>query len=254
MRTAAAPPAPPGLAVAVLADEEAAQEITGALVFVARRVMAEAEPEALLRQLWRQLPDVIVVGEGRRADGIAAICGRLRQLLPTPILVAAGEAAEAERISWLDSGADDVLALRQSAPAELGARCVALWRRVQRQRWRNPAALRLEAQGLQLDLAARRLYLGGGPAVDVSAEQLCLLALLFSRDGAVVAGEALALHLSGSASAAARRRVEALIGSLNQRCASLPSPPPVERIRGLGYRLALVRPASAGQGGAATRR
>ena len=58
-----------------------------------------------------------------------------------PILIVEEGASENERITWLDSGADDILTFTTSAPAELSARCHALLRRTQRQLRRGTTRL-----------------------------------------------------------------------------------------------------------------
>lgn len=236
-----APNSPRRLEVLALAREPAEHILGAALSIIARRVRVAADVGMLMIHAWDQIPDVFIVdGAAAEAGDAASLCRQVRRFFQTPIMVVVEAASEAERISWLDSGADDLLALPTAAPAELAARCKALLRRMQRQQRRDPAALRLHALGMQLDIAARRLFLRHAPPLDLSATHTRLLALLFSQEGGVVAPQALAEHLGGIPSAAALRRLPALVQGLNRRLgACQPPAPSVERVRGSGYRLAL---------------
>lgn len=215
--------------------------IDGVLPLVARRIVAVGDVGALMLQVWDRAPSIIIVERSPELGDVAALCRQIRQFFQTPIMVLEEGAGEGERISWLDSGADDVLARTTAGPAELVARCHALLRRVHRQIGRDPASARLHALGMQLDIAGRRLYPARGRPLDLSASATRLLALFFSHGDALVPTALIDQHLSGAATGAARERGAALIKQLNRRMAGLPAPAPrIERVRGSGFRLALV--------------
>jgi DNA-binding response OmpR family regulator len=234
------------LEVLVLADTPTQSRIAELLVVVARRVTPVGDLRGLMAHLWQQQPDVIIVAALPAVSDPGQLSASIRRFLQTPILVIGEGCTEVERIRWLDEGADDVLDLARAATGELSARCLALLRRLQRQRRRNAAALRLHAFGMELDVASRRLYIPGEAPLDLSPTQLSLLALLFSSDGAVVPSEDLAQHVWGSSSPDAQRRVTSLIQNLNRRFARLAYRPQLEPVRAYGYRLSWSRASKTG--------
>jgi two-component system, OmpR family, KDP operon response regulator KdpE len=236
-------PSSRSLEVLLLADEPTRSRVCAALALVPSRVSVVQTGAALMARVWERVPDLIIVGAALERDAVAAVCRSVRQFLQTPILVVEAGASADERIGWLDGGADDVLALLASSPAELVARCHALLRRQQRQQRRDPAALRLQALNMQLDLVERRLHLPEKQVLDLSAAQVWLLALFFSYGERIVPHAALAQHvvLPASRVPPSSRRATHLILKMNQRFAQLPhAAPRIEHVRGVGYRLALV--------------
>jgi DNA-binding response OmpR family regulator len=226
------------LELLVLAEELTQQRIVAAMSVVARRIVGVADAQALRRHLWARLPNVIILAAETRLVDVTALCRHIRQFFQTPILVLEDGASRQERIGWLDSGADDVLALR--AHAELCARCFALLRRVQRQQKRDPAGLYLHALGFQLDIAGYRLYNPLGQPIDLNAEHTRLLAALFSYNGGIVPDEVLDRHMWDSVPLHAHSRLTGLVRRVNRRIAAMSSRPLyVERVRNNGYRLSL---------------
>jgi DNA-binding response OmpR family regulator len=234
------------LELLVLADERIHSQLSPALSIVSGQVATVATAEALLRQLWERVPDVILLESSGQPPGAPALCAQIRECFQTAILVVAASGREAERIAWLDAGADDLIVLPDATPAELSARCHALIRRVQRQLRRDPAALRLQALGMQLDVAERRLYLPDGRPLDLSAGLTRLLGLFFCYGDAIVPSETLGLHMFGRSVPNLPRRLYALSQLLIQRTAGVPGPVPrLQLLRGSGYRLTLSDPAAA---------
>jgi DNA-binding response OmpR family regulator len=232
---------PRRLEVLVLAEEPVRGRAQADLALVARRITTVAEPEALLPHVWEQNPEVIIIQGPTHPLSVQTLCGQIRQFFQTPILIVEQGVSEGERISWLDSGADDVLGLATAGPAELSARCHALRRRIYRQLRRDPASLRLEALGMQLDIPGRRLFLAGRPPIDLSGSMTRLMALFLCYGEDLVPTATLHQHLFGASTPAARERSSALLQSFNRRMGELPGPlPRIERVRGSGYRLTLA--------------
>ncbi len=224
----------------VLADEPVRGRAQSDLALVARRITCVAEPESLLLCVWEQNPEVIIIQGPAHPLSVQTLCAQIRQFFQTPILVLEQGVSEGERISWLDSGADDVLGLATAGPAELSARCHALRRRIYRQLRRDPASLRLEALGMQLDIPGRRLFVAGRLPIDLSGSMTRLLAIFLSYGDDLVPTAALDQHLFGASNAASRERSSALMQSFNRRMGELPGPlPRIERVRGSGYRLTM---------------
>lgn len=227
--------------ILVLADRQIHSRVQAALALVARRLDAVGDAQTLLLHAWAQVPDLVVIEAAAPGPDPAALCRQLRRYFPCAILIVEEGACELERITWLDSGADDVLSLSGSAPAELAARGHALARRLHRQRQRDPEAFMLHALGMRLDIAGRRLVIPDGRRVDLTATLTRLLAILFSYDEHVVPMAVLGQQLFVTAPANLQGRLNTLARNLTQRLAHLPPPRlRIECVRGAGYRLALA--------------
>jgi DNA-binding response OmpR family regulator len=228
------------LELLVLTDEGIHSQLYPDLSIVSGHLIIVATAEGLLRQLWEHIPDVILLEAGAQRAGLATACAQVRQYFQTPLLVVEDGATTAERVAWLDAGADDVLALRDASPGVLSARCHALMRRVQRQRGRDPQALRLHALGLQLDIVGRRLYLTDGQPLELSPALTRFLAIFFCYGEALVPTELLCLHMFGKSAPRFPKRLYALVKTLNERTAEVQGPiPHLQLVRGFGYRLTL---------------
>lgn len=209
-----------------------------ALPLVARRIIPATDLADLMLRIWEWPSDLIIITASFAPEAITQACVQVRRFFQIPILILAETADETERIIWLDHGADDVLVRPYLSDAELVARCYALRRRCQRQQRRDPAALRLQAFGIQLDPLARRLYCGSGPLLDLSVAQTRLMALLLSYDDQVVPMKLLQQHMHIDGSARMQRRIEALVSGINYQLLNHPARPPlIVRVRGNGYRL-----------------
>ncbi|NTU86202.1 MAG: response regulator transcription factor [Chloroflexales bacterium] len=228
--------------ILVLATSPIHRTVEEGLARATRRLEVVGDAQALLLQAWKRVPDLVVIEVTAPDSGPAALCRQLRRYFPCAILIVEEGAREDERIAWLDSGADDVLSLSGSAPAELAARGHALTRRLERQRQRNPEAFLLHTLGMQLDVAGRRLVMPDGSRVDLPATLTRLLAILFSYDEQVVPAVVLGQQLFITVPANLQGRLNTLARNLTQRLAHLPPPKlRIECVRGAGYRLALVR-------------
>ncbi len=119
-------------------------------------------------------------------DGLDILRALRARGLATPVLVLTARDSLQDRVTGLDSGADDYL-VKPFAFAELVARVRAL---VRRGRAANEAP-RLAAGDLEVDLISRRVTRGGRP-VELTVREFELLEYLLRHQGQVVPREALA--------------------------------------------------------------
>jgi DNA-binding response OmpR family regulator len=105
--------------------------------------------------------------------------------MKTPVLVLTARDSLQDRVTGLDSGADDYL-VKPFAFAELIARIRALVRR-----GRSAEAPRLSAGDLEVDLITRKVMRGGTP-VELTVREFELLEYLLRHQGQVVPRETLA--------------------------------------------------------------
>ncbi len=103
----------------------------------------------------------------------------------TPVLILTARDTVEDRVTGLDSGADDYL-VKPFAFAELLARIRALLRR-----GRSDTVLRLKAADLEMDLVTRRVARGGRD-LDLSPREFELLEYLLRYEGHTVTREMLA--------------------------------------------------------------
>lgn len=157
----------------------------------------------LSRALQREGHEVLVVGDGYSAlscaghqrvdllvldlglpgmDGLD-VCRRLRRTRPDlPVLMLTARTDEVDFVVGLDAGADDYVA-KPFRLAELLARVRALLRRSVPE---TPDAL--EAGGVRMDLAGRRVLIEGAE-IALANKEFELLRVLLSRPGQVVSRE-----------------------------------------------------------------
>jgi len=118
-------------------------------------------------------------------DGLEILRALRSRGLKTPVLVLTARDSLEDRVTGLDSGADDYL-VKPFAFAELVARIRALVRR-----GRVSELPRLSAGDLDMDLITRKVTRGGKP-VDLTVREFELLEYLLRLQGQVVSREALA--------------------------------------------------------------
>jgi two-component system OmpR family response regulator len=163
-------------------------------------------------------------------DGFEA-CARLRgDGVWTPILMLTARDAVEDRVRGLDAGADDYL-VKPFSLAELLARLRALVRRGPVER---PTTL--EAGGLRLDPAARRVW-RGATEVALSAKEFVLLELLMRHAGEVMSPFQLLEHAWDYDYENRSNVVQVYIRYLREKVDRPFGVESIETVRGAGYRL-----------------
>ncbi len=159
------------------------------------------------------------------------VCRRLRKDgVWTPVLMLTARDAIEDRVSGLDTGADDYLTKPFSFD-ELLARLRALTRRAPAER---PAVL--DVGGLRLDPAAHRAW-RGDRELDLSAKEFALLEVFMRRAGVALTRTQL---LDGAWDLAFESRsnvVDVYVRYLRQKIDRPFGTDSIETVRGVGYRL-----------------
>jgi two-component system response regulator MprA len=157
-------------------------------------------------------------------DGLA-VCRRLRSKgLATPILMLTARDAVADRVSGLESGADDYL-VKPFATEELIARLRALTRRG------HASEPLLTYADLTLDVASRTATRRGA-AIELTGREAALLALLLRDAGRIVTRERAIGEIWDDA--AQDNVVDRYITRLRRK---LGNPPLIRTVRGSGFAL-----------------
>jgi DNA-binding response OmpR family regulator len=141
-----------------------------------------------------------------------------------PVLVLTARDATRDKITGLDTGADDYL-VKPVDLDELAARLRALIRRAGGQ-----AAPMIEIAGVALDPAGRRVYLDGAP-VELPAKEFAILEILLRNAGKVISRGQLESALYGWDEGVESNAVEVYIHHLRRKL----GPERIRTLRGVGY-------------------
>jgi two-component system response regulator MprA len=188
-------------------------------------VVGAADGGEALAAIERSVPDVLVLDVGLPGlDGLA-VCRRVRAKgLAMPILLLTARDAIADRVSGLDSGADDYL-VKPFATEELLARVRALLRR-----GTTPDGL-LAFGDVVLEVETH-VCRRGGMEIALSARETALLELLLRNPRQVVSRAQALEQVWGGAAAASLNVVDRYISYLRRK---LGEPPLIQTVRGVGF-------------------
>lgn len=182
----------------------------------------EEEPDLMLL-------DVMLPG----IDGYA-LCAELRRLSnPVPILMLTAKGQVEDRVSGLDSGADDYL-VKPFSTEELLARVRALLRRTQRVS-KTPARLTLD--DVEIDLPRQTATRKGKP-VHLTAKEFAMLRLMAEMPGEPVSRERFLDIVWGYTAFPTTRTVDNHIATLRAKLEKNPEAPRwIKTVHGVGYKL-----------------
>jgi DNA-binding response OmpR family regulator len=200
------------------------------------RVLTAADGESGIEQAVREKPDLILLDIMLpKLDGYA-ICAELRRLaMTTPVLMLTAKGQVQDRVTGLDSGADDYL-VKPFSTDELLARVRALLRRVNGQR-RIVTTLKLGDVRIDFaKMAARR----GRKFVHLTAKEFAVLRLLAEAEGEPVPRQRFLDLVWGWTSFPTTRTVDNHIASLRAKLEPDPDAPRwILTVHGVGYRIEL---------------
>jgi DNA-binding response OmpR family regulator len=198
------------------------------------RVLTAADGETGLARAIEEKPDLILLDVMLpKLDGYA-LCAELRRLeIAAPVLMLTAKAQVQDRVTGLDSGADDYL-VKPFSTDELLARVRALLRRVRGQR---RAVTALVLGDIRIDLAkltARR----GRDTIHLTAKEFAVLRLLAEAEGEPVTREGFLDLVWGHTTFPTTRTVDNHIASLRAKLEPDPGAPRwIVTVHGVGYRL-----------------
>jgi DNA-binding response OmpR family regulator len=196
-------------------------------------VVAHTAAEAMARFEERE-PDIVLLdislpdGDGRD------ICREFRRRSDVPIIMLTARGTETDRIVGLELGADDYVVKPFSGP-EVIARIRAVLRRT----GGSPAVEGVtRVEGLELDLASRRVTLDGSE-IELSRKEFDLLAALMERAGRVVTRDMLMEEVWDENWFGSTRTLDTHIGWLRKKLGDDSNEPRfIHTVRGVGFRFA----------------
>jgi two-component system phosphate regulon response regulator PhoB len=219
--------------VLVVEDEPQIQELVAVnLEHIGHKVLRAASAEEAEAAIRHALPDVLVLDWMLPGESGVAFARRLRadeRTRELPILMLTARAMEHDKISGLEAGADDYLT-KPFSPKELAARIKAVLRR----RAPQLSGDAVEAEGLRLDPAARRVT-AKQQKVDLSPSEFRLLHFLITHPGRVYTRAQLLDYVWGDHVFIEERTVDVHIRRLRKALEPTGHDRLIDTVRGSGY-------------------
>jgi DNA-binding response OmpR family regulator len=225
-----------GAQVLVVDDDETIRAVLRRVVETAGATVQEAESgEDGLRALYAGRPDIVVLDIGLPGIDGWQVLERIRQLTDVPVVVLSAHDDELEKVRALRGGADDYVTKPFGAP-ELIARLQAQLRRARASAPRRSGELRpYRDAALGVDFVHAEATVRDRPLA-LTPREFRLLAAFVGHAGRTLNPEQL-LDLAWDDPAGDPRRVKVYVGYLRGKLAAAGlDPPPIETVRGFGYR------------------
>ena len=198
-------------------------------------VMEAGDGEEAIKRL-DDRPDLVVLDVEMPKVGGWDVLAEIRRRGDTPVIMLTAEQGESARIHGLDMGADDYLG-KPFSVAELQARVRSVLRRTVRTE--VPAVV--GAAGLQIEIAARRVFVDGG-VVELPRREFELLAFMATHPNrALTISELLERVWGSSVDWQDKHTVAEHVRRLRQKIGDRW----IETVRGVGYRFAPMGVAAA---------
>ena len=179
--------------------------------------------------------DIVVLDLGLPdGDGLSVLSEMRRRGDSTPVLILTARGSLSDRVTGLQSGADDYL-VKPFALEELIARLQALLRRPG-----NLLGLALRLGNITLDTVAREVLVDDRPIV-FSPREIAVLEHLLRRSNRVVAKNLLESSLYGLSQEVGSNAVEVYVHRLRKHLAEIGASVQVHTVRGVGYMIAEER-------------
>ena len=165
-----------------------------------------------------------------RKSGLEVVAELRRANVPTPVLMLTARTTVQDKITGLDSGADDYMT-KPFSPAELLAHLRALTRRQG-----QIVFEKIDFGDISLNLESHDLSCGS-KSINLSYKEFSIANILISSKGQIVSKDMLISKVWGVESSAVDNNVEAYISFLRKKLKFLGSNTQIETMRKVGYRL-----------------
>ncbi len=210
-------------------DRKITDMLRRTLAYEGYQVVTAADGHEALAKAQAQRPDLVVLDWMMPGlDGLE-VARRIRSAEATPILMLTARDAVEDRVSGLDSGADDYL-VKPFAPAELLARIRALLRRFET----TDAEKSLTYADLSLDPATRETR-RGDRRFDLSPKEFDLLHYLLRHPRQVLPRERILRAVWGDDFYGDDNVLDVYIGYLRAKTEAGGAPRLIQTVRGVGY-------------------
>ena len=219
-----------GERILVIEDEaRIAQFIERGLIYEGYRVNVARDGQTGLNIARDNPPDLVILDWMLPGlDGLE-VCRRLRAASDVPILMLTAKDDVTDRVTALDTGADDYL-VKPFSIDELMARVRALFRRAAPTS--RPEILRFA--DLTLDIGTHRAY-RGEHAIDLTAKEYELLELFMRNPRQVLTRDVIFDRVWGYDFGGESNIIEVYVRYLRQKTESQNEPRLIHTVRGVGY-------------------
>jgi DNA-binding response OmpR family regulator len=217
-------------------DEESIQKLlTFPLERDGFRVVPAHDGEEALDRFAQERVDLVVLDVMLpRLDGLE-VCRKLRATSSVPILMLTARDDELDKVLGLELGADDYMT-KPFSVREFRSRVRALLRRASAPRHEPGGEEIIQADGLRIDPARRRVTLNGDE-VDLTYVEFELVRALAERPGRVFTRQALLERLWGDSDYRDPRTIDVHVRHLREKLERDPRRPEyIFTVRGVGYR------------------
>lgn len=185
-----------------------------------------------LRAFFDHKPDLVILDVSMPVKDGWETLKRIREMSQAPVIMLTARSDESEVLRGFSLGADDYVS-KPFSFAQLGARIKAILARAGET---ASAMERLEAGGLTVDLATRRVT-RDGELIPLTPTEFKLLATLMRRPGEVISAEDLVREVWGPQYANEIGFVRRYVWHLRQKVETDPENPHyIHNERGFGYR------------------
>jgi two-component system KDP operon response regulator KdpE len=216
------------------ADSQSLLTLRTNLASYGHQVTTAADGPAALREIRKEMPDLVILDMGTPGLSGPELCDRIREVAPAlPIIIISSQASESDKVAALDFGADDFVTTPFSMD-ELLARIRAL---VRRSRLRPAPAGPLEVGDFTIERDLRRITLLG-KQVDLTPKEFEILSYLLSNPKKVITQRELLTAVWGPESAEASDYSRVFISRLRRKVETDPAHPRyILTIPWIGYRI-----------------
>lgn len=220
--------------ILLVEDEPAIQELIAVnLLRAGHQVLRAADAETALRLVREALPDLVLVDwmlPGLSGIELAKRIKSDKRTKTVPIIMLTARAAEEDKLTGLETGADDYIT-KPFSPRELNARVKAVLRR------RAPQMTDdlVEIDGLRLDPASHRIT-GSGQPIELGPTEFRLLHFLMTHTERVHSRTQLLDQVWGDHVFVEERTVDVHIRRLRKALEPSGHDRLIQTVRGSGYR------------------
>lgn len=198
-------------------------------------VIRAMDGQEALKQLFDRRPDLVMLDVGMpKLDGWQVL-ERIREVSDVPVLMLTAESQEVDKVRGLRQGADDFVT-KPFSRQELAARVDALLRRSLRTGQVEAPPQMTRVGALEIDHEQRQARVGSVP-LTLTPLEFRMLAVLARNPGIVLTGDRI-VELVWGDNYTAPEQVKVLVGRLRRKLEAADGAPPIETVRGFGYRLA----------------
>jgi two-component system KDP operon response regulator KdpE len=223
---------PPPADILVIDDEVQIRRLLRLTLEASGYAVREAETAALgLNEAAVRRPDLIILDLSLPDASGLDVLRRLREWTQLPVLILSVRGTEADKITALDSGADDYLT-KPFGGGELLARVRVLLRRTQPAT--EPSIAKFD--DVEVDFT-KRTVVRAGSAVHLTAKEYALLRLLLQHRGKVLTHRQLLRDVWGPAHEQDTHYLRVHMANLRKKVEAIPEQPRFLKTEsGIGYR------------------